>query len=211
MRRRLITLTTIPPRFGGIVSVLESLLGQGADGVVLAVPDQWHRFPGHHGLPDLPAGVTLLCCEDLGPITKILPARAAFPDAELILCDDDCHYAPGWLDALTAQPGVTAGSTFDVVRLKRAGSVVAQGFAGLRIPPEVSLPNDVPEAVRWVDDLWLSAWIETHHPPIIPVPEARRFVTPRAAPNGLQHMKRAARNAAAAAYCHQRLGIWPPL
>lgn len=209
--RRLITLTTIPPRFGGIVAVLETLLAQGADGVVLALPDQWERFPGRHAMPHLPDGVIRLRCADLGPASKILPARAAFPEAELIACDDDCLYAQGWLGALCVGPGVRAGSVFDVARLKRRGGVVAQGFAGLRVPAHVGLPPDVPEAVRWADDLWLSAWIASQGLPITAVPAARKRVTPLDAPCGLQEGNRAAHNVAAAEVIHQRLGVWPPL
>jgi hypothetical protein len=211
MRRRLITLTTIPPRFGGIACVLEDLLAQGADGVVLALPRAWRRFPGPHALPDLPAGVTLLRCADLGPASKILPARRAFPDADLIACDDDCGYAPGWCAALCAGPGVRAGSVFEVARLRRRGGVVAQGFAGLRVPPDMSLPPDVPEPVRWVDDLWLSAWIAARGQAIERVDPARACVTPLSAPAPLQAGDRAALNAAAAAYIHGALGIWPPM
>lgn len=211
MAPRLITLTTIPPRLGGIVRVLEDLCAQGADGVVLALPDSWERFPSRHALPETPEGVTVLRCADLGPATKILPARAAFPEAELIACDDDCVYGPGWLDALCAEPGVRAGSVFEVARLKRRGGVVAQGFAGLRVPPDVALPPDVPAPVRWVDDLWLSAWIAAQGRSILPVPEARARVTPFTAPAGLQEDDRAGRNAAAAAFIHDRLRLWPPL
>jgi len=209
--RTLITLTTIPPRLGGIVCVLRDLLAQGADGVVLALPHRWVRFPGDHEIPILPDGVTLLRCDDLGPATKILPARSAFPDADLVCCDDDCLYAAGWCAALCAGPGVRAGSVFEVARLKRRGGVVAQGFAGIRVPAEVDLPPDVPDPVRWADDLWLSGWIAAQGIAIEAAPAARAHVTPLDADAGLQMQWRAFRNAEAAAYIHQRLGIWPPL
>ncbi len=209
-----ISLTSIPPRFAGLGPVLESLLEQGADRVALALPRRYARFTGPVTPPPLPSGVTLLRpVTDHGPITKLLPAQARWPDARLILCDDDCLYGAGWLDALRAaySPGVAvAASTFPVSRLTRRGGLVAQGFAGVLLPPGVAVPPP-PEAVRAADDLWISAHLALAGFGIVPATGARALVTPCAAPAALQDGNRAGVYALAAAYIHTATGLWPPL
>ncbi|WP_425037738.1 hypothetical protein [Primorskyibacter sp. S187A] len=211
MTEVIISLTTIPPRFGGIFSVLESLVAQNAARVVLVVPYHWTRFPDARGVPDLPPGVEVLRAQDQGPASKVLPTRGAYPDADIVFCDDDCLYAPGWLDALRSGPGVCAGSCFDVSRLRRDGARVAQGFAGVYVPASVPLPDHVPDAVRHADDLWLSAWFEAYGHAITEVPLARRLVTPQSAEAPLQTGSRARDYTIAATYIAEHLGIWPPL
>ena len=209
-----ISLTSIPSRFAGLGPVLESLLSQGADRVALALPRRYARFAGPVTPPPLPSGVTLLRPgADHGPITKLLPAQARWPDARLILCDDDCLYGAGWLDALCAayRPGVAvAASTFPVSRLKRRGGLVAQGFAGVLLPPGITVPPP-PEAVRAADDLWISAHLAQAGFGIVPSTGARAHVTPHAAPAALQDADRAGVYALAAAHVHRTTGLWPPL
>ena len=72
----IISLTSIPPRFGGLGPALGSLADQGADAVWLWIPHTYDRFPDWDGtLPDVPAGITIRRCEtDHGPATKSIPA-----------------------------------------------------------------------------------------------------------------------------------------
>jgi len=103
----LITLSSIPPRFGHIGPTLESLVAQaGVDGVELYVPHSYRRFPDWDGtLPALPAGVTLHRCKtDYGPATKVLCAAQRYrgQDLRLLFCDDDRDYRPGWAAGLLA-------------------------------------------------------------------------------------------------------------
>lgn len=105
----IITLSTIPPRFGLIGPALQSLLAQdpAPQAVEVWIPARYRRFPDWDGspLPDLPPGVTLRRCDtDHGPGTKILPALQAWrgQDVELLFCDDDHIYPPGWLAAFLA-------------------------------------------------------------------------------------------------------------
>jgi glycosyltransferase involved in cell wall biosynthesis len=100
---RLITLTTIPPRFAGLGPTLRSLLDQRepADEVRLYVPRRYRRFPDYDGaLPEVPEGVTIVRPEsDFGPASKVLHAVRAFrerPDVDILFCDDDRHYPPEW-------------------------------------------------------------------------------------------------------------------
>lgn len=101
-RPTIITLTAIPPRFAALDMVLQSLLAQdlSANAIELIIPRSYRRFPTWDGtLPDVPAGVTIRRCDqDLGPATKIVPALAAYADqdVDLLWCDDDGYYPPGW-------------------------------------------------------------------------------------------------------------------
>lgn len=103
----LITLTSIPPRFGLIGPTLESLAAQaGVAGVELYLPRQYRRFPDWDGgLPAVPAGVTIHRCDtDYGPATKVLCAarRHRAEGTRLLFCDDDRDYRPGWAAGLLA-------------------------------------------------------------------------------------------------------------
>jgi hypothetical protein len=101
----LITLSSIPPRFGLIGPTLEALAAQsGVDGVELYLPQSYRRFPDWDGtLPKVPKGVTIHRCElDYGPATKVLCAvkRHRGENLRLLFCDDDRDYRPGWAKGL---------------------------------------------------------------------------------------------------------------
>lgn len=106
----IITLSTIPTRFGMINETLESLLGQTADidRVILYIPRTYRRFPDYDGtLPDVPDGIEIVVIDDdLGPATKVLPAIREYQgqDVNILFCDDDRIYQPNW-----AQTLLTAG------------------------------------------------------------------------------------------------------
>lgn len=101
----IITLSSIPPRFGLIGPTLEALVAQGGvDRVELYLPERYTRFPDWDGtLPALPAGVALHRVKtDYGPATKVLCAarRHRGQNVRLLLCDDDRDYRPGWAKGL---------------------------------------------------------------------------------------------------------------
>lgn len=91
-----------PPRFHLLAPTLQSLLAQKlpAQAIHIYIPDSYRRFPDWDGtLPEVPAGVTIRRCDaDLGPATKILPACRDYAgqDVDLLFCDDDKLYDPGW-------------------------------------------------------------------------------------------------------------------
>jgi len=209
-----ISLTSIPPRFDRLRTVLDSLTSQGASHVVLTLPRQFSRFPGTFDAPGLPHGVDLLWAdEDFGPATKLIPAQAAFPGEAIAYCDDDCLMQPGWLGALEAHAGArraVAGSVFELERLKRKGGVIAQGFAGVLLPAGMQF-SQPPAACRNADDLWFSAQLEQTGVEIVPCHEARAKVTPFHAPDPLQGPGRAKAYTQAAAHIHAMSGLWPPL
>ncbi len=104
----LITLSSIPPRFGLIGPTLEALVAQaGVDGVELYLPKTYRRFPDWDGaVPKVPAGVTIHRCDtDYGPATKVLCAARRYrgEDVRLLFCDDDRDYRPGWAQGLLAE------------------------------------------------------------------------------------------------------------
>ncbi|WP_372614936.1 hypothetical protein [Aquicoccus sp.] len=206
----ILSLTSVPPRFAQLGPVLASLVGQGADRVILALARQYTRFPGPVTPPALPEGVKIIWSEDFGPATKILAAQRAYPDAEIVYCDDDCLYAPGWLSALRDGPGVRAGSVFDARRLKRQGGVVAQGFAGVRLPAGFAPFTPPPAACLLADDLWLSAEMAARGVSITSSRAARAHVTTLKSSHGLQDLDRRDTYEQAVAIVHSIWRVWPP-
>ena len=94
----IVSLSSIPPRFGDIEATLNTILAQTAkiDEIRLYIPKRYRRFPDYDGsLPDVPSGVRIMRPEDdLGPATKVLFAAKELrgTDARIIFCDDDRLY-----------------------------------------------------------------------------------------------------------------------
>jgi len=103
--KRIISLSSIPPRFPFLKESLETLVSQNTvDEVRLYIPRKYRRFPEYDGaLPEVPEGVTVCQIEeDLGPATKILPACKDFSgeDVQILFCDDDLIYHQNWAKRL---------------------------------------------------------------------------------------------------------------
>ena len=140
----IVTLSSIPPRFGLIAPTLRSLLAQKepVQAIHLYIPRTYRRFPDWDGsLPEVPEGVSIRRCdEDLGPATKVLPATRDYEgqDVDILFCDDDKIYDPGWHG-----------------RLKRARAAHPQCCiveAGETLPDiaDAARPADrLPRAKRW--------------------------------------------------------------
>lgn len=98
--QKIISLTSIPPRFPLLGPVLETLTYQGADEVRLTIPERYARFPDWDGdLPRVPSGVRIgRTSKDLGPATKILPIALELrgQDVQILFCDDDCNVSKDW-------------------------------------------------------------------------------------------------------------------
>ena len=104
----LITLSSIPPRFELIGPTLEALVAQeGVDAVEIYLPRYYRRFPDWDGtLPKVPTGVHIQRVDvDYGPATKILAAAKHYrgENVQLLFCDDDRDYRPGWAKGLIAE------------------------------------------------------------------------------------------------------------
>lgn len=112
---RIVSLSTIPPRFGSLGPTLDSLVRQRGpvDEIRLYVPYRYRRFPDYDGhVPEVPEGVTIVRTdEDLGPASKVLFAARGLRGrpAQILFCDDDKVFSPTWagdlLAAQEARPG----------------------------------------------------------------------------------------------------------
>ena len=102
--KKIISLTSIPPRFKGLKSVLNSLASNMVDEIRLYIPLKYHRFPDWDGLlPETPRSVKIFRCPvDYGPATKVLPACKDLrgQEVQIFFCDDDLICKPGWIDNL---------------------------------------------------------------------------------------------------------------
>lgn len=100
--RLIVSLTSYPARFSTLHLTIKSLLDQTVkpDGIVLWVD--------HAALALLPQAVTDLegpdfsvrPTDDLRSFTKIIPSLIAYPDAFIVVADDDTYYRDHWLKEL---------------------------------------------------------------------------------------------------------------
>lgn len=102
MKPLIISLTTIPPRMAMIGPTLRALLAQTANvsEIRLNIARKYRRFDFDPAtIPSYPEGIRVcLVDEDFGPATKVLPTVRAHAgeDVEILFCDDDQIYGPGW-------------------------------------------------------------------------------------------------------------------
>lgn len=192
-----VSLTSIPPRFAQLPRVVAALRAQ-ADRVVVCLPRQYRRFPGRIKPPALPGADILWIDNDLGPACKVLPVARALrgQDTDLLYCDDDWDYAPGWADAFRVgrahhPAAVLAGASFGAERLQLAGPPIAQGFAGVMIHPDWldDIAMSPPDCAWAVDDIWLSGTFARTGRKIIELPEARALAQPLTDPGNLQRAR----------------------
>lgn len=185
--RLVVTLSTTPSRARHLLPTLRSLIDQtlAANRIVLALPRTSRRDGAPYPDPaelQLPDGVEILACEDQGPATKLLPALAAEPAARLIVVDDDVVYPRdflatllsahrAWPDAAIGYRGVVVDPSVAFRDLPHIFATAVNeprpvdilfGTWGYLLPP-AALDRAVadfsgrPEAVRSVDDIWISA------------------------------------------------------
>lgn len=102
----ILSLSTIPPRFGMLGSSLNSLINQKrrADEIHVYIPKVYRRFPEHNFcMPDVPEGVSIkIIDQDYGPATKVLPCALEnrSTNARIVYCDDDRFAHASWLDEI---------------------------------------------------------------------------------------------------------------
>lgn len=110
--RIVVSLTTIPSRFGSIDDTLKSLLAQTRKParIVLNVPEFSRREQVPYVVPAHLLGLASLeirRCEDFGPATKVIPALLAeAADQPVLVVDDDRIYPPAmvaWFEAAAAR------------------------------------------------------------------------------------------------------------
>ena len=201
--RIVVSLTSIPQRVDLIGPALRSLVDQTcpADRIVLAWPRRSLRTgEAYPPPPEVPAGVDVLECEDIGPATKLLPTLRDEPDALIVVVDDDVIYPHDFIETLLnahrAEPRVALGYRGWILRpgvdprdldhvfataLKQPVDVdVLFGTWGYLVPPGAldSAAHDFegyPPETRWVDDVWISGHLARRGVP-------RKVVPARALP-----------------------------
>jgi hypothetical protein len=201
VERIVVTLTSIADRAGTIAPALRSLLDQTipADRVILAWPTHSLRT----GLPNpellnLPEGIEVLRCDDLGPATKLLPALVAEPDALLIVVDDDVIYPVDFIETLISAHRLSREAAvgyrgwrlegdrdpkdldhvFATALVKPEEVDILFGTWGYLIPPgaldeAVQQFSGWPAELRWVDDVWVSGHLARRGVPRLVVPAKR--------------------------------------
>jgi hypothetical protein len=140
--RVVLSLTTTPMRIFHLRPVLEALLRQThpVDSIYLNVPYYSIRFKRDYVIPHyltrIPA-VTIVRCDDYGPLTKLLPTleRETDPETVIITVDDEYVYSP-----LLAE---------HLVGFMQRWPKAAYGFAGQNVETEPRLTSGF--AVRSVD------------------------------------------------------------
>lgn len=184
--RIVISLTTIPARVRSLAPVLRSLLDQDtpADRIILWLPSRSLRqnqdYPDAAEI-DVPNGIEVMDCEDLGPATKLLHSLRVENGALIIAVDDDVVYprtlVSTLLSAYRNEPetafglrgvNLQSGTRFvDLWHILSSGIDRAQpvdilfGTWGYMVPAwlcdgAIHDFSGYPEAVRWVDDVWIS-------------------------------------------------------
>lgn len=102
----ILSLSTIPPRFGMLGKSLNSLINQKrrADEIHVYVPKIYRRFPEHtFSKPEVPEGVSIKIVDtDYGPATKVLPCALEHrgTNVRIIYGDDDRFADISWLDEI---------------------------------------------------------------------------------------------------------------
>jgi hypothetical protein len=96
--RVIISLTSVPPRFGHLQDIVTRLEAQTCHEIWVNIPPAYSRFPDWDGVVPPIFGSKLKVnreCEDLGPGTKVIgPALHLDPDDLIVYLDDDTIYDP---------------------------------------------------------------------------------------------------------------------
>ena len=135
----IISLTSIPPRFGGLAPVLKSLLDQTAriDEIRVYIPKRYRRCPTWSGQrPDLPDGVRLVVVDDdLGPASKLLHAARDLSGSgvPILFCDDDRIYPRTWASGLLAAHARRGGECVAAIG-RHLSEVVPSAAPAKRLP-----------------------------------------------------------------------------
>lgn len=84
-------ITTIPPRFGKIQSLVDSLNQHPIiDEIVIHIPKEYPRFPGKWEFPKLTGAILNIVDNDYGPGTCIVEAKGDI----VLYCSDDTIHSP---------------------------------------------------------------------------------------------------------------------
>lgn len=106
-----VSMTTSPERLPNIIAAIDSLYERQTrkpDFIVLNMPHVFLRTQQEYDLGTFPYAdkpyIVINRCDDIGPITKFVPTvrllRAEYPDARIIVADDDIEYPPRLIEVL---------------------------------------------------------------------------------------------------------------
>jgi hypothetical protein len=107
--RVVVTFTTIPERINSVDVMLKSLLDQSVrpDKIYLCIPKKSRLEPHHYSIPNWLHTISILEIlyieDDLGPITKLIPAlerEKLYPSTRIIVVDDDGVYPKNLVETL---------------------------------------------------------------------------------------------------------------
>eukprot|EP00929_Paragymnodinium_shiwhaense_P104302 TRINITY_DN68603_c0_g1_i1.p1 TRINITY_DN68603_c0_g1~~TRINITY_DN68603_c0_g1_i1.p1 ORF type:complete len:964 (-),score=166.27 TRINITY_DN68603_c0_g1_i1:126-3017(-) len=171
-KRVVSAMTTTPKRIGLIEPALDSLLNmqQRLDQVYLFVPYEFKRDGSRYVLPgwlEAKKGVTIVRCEDQGPITHMREVlrRERDPDTFILQVDDDQSYGLGLLGHLMSAtapcPGRAIGAASQHAHSQLGGSVL-EGVHGVLFQRKLFAATvfdyeGFDASCKLHDDLWLSA------------------------------------------------------
>jgi hypothetical protein len=159
------SLTTIPPRLHTTCrATLDSLLDQ-VDHIYLSVSKTYRRWPEPYVLPDYlfqppyRDRVTVVLCEDLGSIAKVLgPQKVLEPTQWTFVCDDDQVYKPGLVKAMMSRVDALCiyQNRYEAIRQNTTGGMI-HGYVGFLAHNSFWEGLEVVEEGRRIDDQVLSA------------------------------------------------------
>jgi len=158
------SLTTIPPRLHTCRFTLDSLLDQ-VDHLYLSVSKTYRRWPEPYVLPDYlfqppyKDRVTVVPCEDVGSIAKVLgPKDSLSPHQWTFVCDDDQVYKPGLVQAMMSRVDALCiyQNRCEIFRGHTSGGLI-HGYVGFLSQSSFWEGLEVVEEGRCIDDQVLSA------------------------------------------------------
>ena len=174
-----VSLTSIPSRFGYLPKIVEKLLEQeGSPTVYVCIPDKYNRFPDIEVVPPNfnSDRVKVLRGKDYGPATKFIAPALVLPDEEhIVYLDDDTDYPRNLVKVLSMfkEMGVwgLSGFTFSeyfsksISRSHAKEVDVIEGYGGVCIQAKI-IKNNLPKILELLeltynDDMILSNLL--HH------------------------------------------------
>lgn len=178
----IVSLTSYPKRFPTLHLTLRSLLSQDMR------PNRIILWIAEADMPALPVavqkltGIKIMPCADLHSYKKIVPTLTSWPDAFILIADDDVFYPRAWLRRFVEEYRSPKEILCQHARIIRVGEpyrswgrvtqpnsadVLPIGMAGVLYPPG-SLPPETTNAAQFMmlcpngDDLWLY-WMSTRN------------------------------------------------
>lgn len=151
--QRVITLSTIPPRFPHLEETLSSLAKQeNVDKIIVYIPKTYKRFKNYTlDAIKLPQGIEIHRADtDYGPATKVLPAIAEFSgtSTQILFCDDDLIYPSDWaknLFEIQSKRPLEAVATIGRIRATHTRKIVKNEPRAVELTHE----QDISYRVAW--------------------------------------------------------------